>query len=110
MTSRRRNLLRPGVAQGLFGAGIILSLVLSVAPAASQAIPSWNRECRKLLKQYETKPRHKAFAASSPTSASAQQSCASAWGYPSKAAAEADAKARCRKEDGGGTCWIKISE
>ena len=32
--------------------------------AAAQGIEFWNKECRKLLKQYDGKSRHKAFAAS----------------------------------------------
>lgn len=95
--------------QGQVGGSLILIFIaLSVEPAATQTIPNWNRECKKLLKQYEKKPRPKAFAVSNAYSSSMVQSCAMTWSRPSKARAEADALRACRQEGSG--CVIRASE
>jgi hypothetical protein len=100
---------RPGTACTALGASLILTfLALSAEPAVTQTIPNWNRECKKLLRQYEKKPRHKAFAVSNAYSSSMVQSCAVTWSAPSKAAAEKDALRRCH-QDGSG-CVIRKSE
>lgn len=105
MTPGRRNL-----ACTVLGAGLVL---MFLAPAAehshAQTLPNWNLECRKLLRQYEKKPKHKAFAISSATSSSMTQSCGAAWSAPSKASAESRAIAACREGFGSG-CVIKKSE
>lgn len=110
MTLRRQNLIQSGVARTLLGACLILSfLAFSVEPSGAQTIPSWNRACKKAFKQYQTRPRHKAFAISNATSANDRQSCGWADEMPSKAAAQAEAVRQCRLSGGSG-CVIKASE
>jgi hypothetical protein len=109
MTSQRQNFVQSGVARIALSACLILSfLALSVEPAPSQIIPNWNRNCKKLLRQYDKKPRHKAFAVSSATSSSMIQACAIVWSAPSKKAAEGAALRSCH-QDGSG-CVIRKSE
>lgn len=109
MTSRRQNPGRPGAAWLALSAGLaLIFLTLSIEPGLTQTIPNWNKECKKLLRQYEKKPRHKAFAVSNAYSSSMIQSCAMSWSVPSKAQAEKDALRRCH-QDGSG-CVIRKSE
>lgn len=105
MISGRRNL-----ARGALGAALILIfLAPAVEPGLAQTLPTWNRERKKLLRQYEKKPKHKAFAVSNAASSSMVQSCGAAWSAPSKASAEQRAISTCRQGFGSG-CVIKTSE
>jgi hypothetical protein len=83
----------------------------SSSSASAQGVESWNKECRKLLKQYPSKPRHKAFATSNPNSGSGSgQACGMAWSAGSKKQAETDAIKVCMSERHTGTCWVTRSE
>jgi len=91
---------------GLLGV-VFLSATL---PARGQSPEIWNKPCQKLLKSYETKPAHKAFAISYLSSGSGGgQSCGAAWGASSKKAAEAAAIKQC-KSNVAGSCGISRSE
>jgi hypothetical protein len=110
MTSRRQIFVRSGAVRAALGACLITSfLALSADSSPAQILPNWNLECKKLLRQYQKKPKHKAFAVSDATSSSMTQSCGSTWSASSKAAAEAAAKHWCR-QGGGSRCVIKESE
>jgi hypothetical protein len=83
---------------------------LRPTPAVAQGgLEMWNKECKKLLKQYAEKPRHKAFAVSTASSSRAKQSCGVAWGATSKKQAEVDAVRLCNSERAG-ACWVVRSE
>ncbi len=98
----------PLLLAGLVAAG--LALGLPQAPAAAQGVEFWNRECRKLLKQYEGKPRHKAFASSNMGSGGRHaQACGAAWSAGSKKQAEDAAVKVCRSQKSG-NCWVTRSE
>lgn len=87
-----------------------LALGLPHPPAAAQGVEFWNKECRKLLKQYEGKPRHKAFASSNMGSGGRQaQACGAAWSAGSKQQAEDAAVKVCRSQKSG-NCWVTRSE
>ena len=80
-------------------AGIILFFIaLPVDLGLAQQVPFWHKACRNALKQFQTKPKHKAFAVTSASQGGVSGiACGSAWGYPSKAAAEAAAMSSCEK-------------
>ena len=87
-----------------------LALGLPHPPAAAQGVEFWNKECRKLLKQYDGKPRHKAFAASNMGAGGRQgQACGIAWGAGSKKQAEEFAIKVCRSQKSG-NCWVTRSD
>ena len=87
-----------------------LALGLPHPPAAAQGVEFWNKECRKLLKQYDGKPRHKAFASSNMGSGGRQaQACGVAWSAGSKKQAEDTAVKVCRSQKSG-NCWVTRSE
>jgi hypothetical protein len=77
--------------------------------ASAQSLEFWNSNCRKLLHQYEGKPRHKAFAVSNTAHDGSSQACGYSWSERSKKAAEASAIATCRKT-ANGSCGIMKSE
>jgi hypothetical protein len=78
--------------------------------AQAQSLESWNQPCRKLLKEYKTKPGHKAFAVSYLSSGSGGgQSCGAAWGAGTKQQAEAQAIKSCAGNVAG-KCGINRSE
>lgn len=78
--------------------------------AHAQSLETWNRPCQKLLREYKTKPRHKAFAVSYIASGSGGgQSCGAAWGAATKAQAEAQAVKSCAGNVAG-KCGINRSE
>jgi hypothetical protein len=79
------------------------------SPAKAQGIEFWNTECKKLLKQYKSKPGHKAFAASNPNTGSGNQACGISWGAGSKKEAEETAVKACKSQRSG-TCWVTRSE
>jgi hypothetical protein len=83
----------------LLGASIVFFLAaVPVDLGLAQQIPHWHKECRNGLKQFKTKPKHKAFAVTSMSQSGVSGiACGSAWGYPSKAAAEAAAIRACEK-------------
>lgn len=89
-----------------------LAICLAVAPRPlhAQGIEIWNTNCQKLLKQYKTAPRHKAFAVSYLSSGSGGgQSCGAAWGASSKQQAEAAALKQCKRYVAG-SCGVNRSE
>ena len=88
----------------MFGMMTDYSLSGRVGHAYSQA--AWNIECRQLRTQYGKKPRHKAFALTGRTASAF--GCVAAWGRKSKAAAERDALAYCKRKYG--KCYISQSE
>ena len=95
-----------GFALMLSGAVVVLSIIASKA----EAIPSWNKPCVKAYRDWQKKPRHKAFALSS--GGGQGQNCGYSWGAGSKEIAERDALAGCRKGKWGikSTCYIVESE
>ena len=93
---------------------LILALVIpaieaSRAPALSQGVQPWNKNCKKLFKKWESASKHKAFATTNPGANPDGQACGSSWGYPTKNRAESSAIATCKKEQGG-NCWVIRSE
>lgn len=90
---------------------LIASIIaFSMVPAFSQGIQPWNKECKKILKKWETSPKHKAFATTNPNSGAGNyQACGASWGHSSKGNAEADALESCRKMRHA-QCWIIRSE
>lgn len=90
---------------------LVLSPSLALPPpAAAQGVEFWNKECRKLLKQYEGKARHKAFAASNMASRNnMSQACGIAWGAGSVKQAEDGAVKACKSQHAG-SCWVTRSE
>jgi hypothetical protein len=85
---------------------MVLSLEGKTSPASAQGVEEWNKGCRKLLEKWEAAPKHKAFATSNPNSGGAFfQACGSAWGFPSKSAAEAGAVKSCEQLRKG-RCWV----
>lgn len=94
-----------------------LILVLSVLASegahntvSAQGVEFWNKQCRKLLKDYATKPRHKAFAVSNANSgAGGAQACGMTWSAASKKQAEKEALEVCRGQRAG-NCWVNRSE
>ncbi len=85
-------------------------LDLSYSSAQAQSLESWNRPCQKLLKDYKTKPGHKAFAVSYLSSGSGGgQSCGAAWGAGTKQQAESQAIKSCAGNVAG-KCGINRSE
>ncbi len=78
--------------------------------AAAQGVEFWNQQCKKLLKDYAKKPRHKAFAVSNSNSGGGgAQACGMAWSAGSKKQAEAEALKVCRSQRAG-SCWVNRSE
>jgi hypothetical protein len=109
MTPRRQNTIRPGAASIALGTGLaFLFLALSVEPSQTQVIPFWNKPCKKLMREYQTKPRHKAFAMST-SSSNDVSSCGYSSSAGSRSAAEAAAIRACHKA-GGSSCVVKTSE
>lgn len=89
---------------------IVLLMPLATNYSAAQGIESWNPQCAKLLKQYRSKPSHKAFAASNPNSgATGGQACGLVAGPRSKMDAEVNALKLCNSNHYG-TCWVTHSE
>jgi hypothetical protein len=91
-------------------ASILLFFVaLPVDFGLAQGIPHWHKECRNAFKQFQTKPKHRAFAVTRWSQAAVSGiACGSAWGYPSKAAAEAAAIRSCQKN--AGPCYVKEAD
>lgn len=79
------------------------------APALSQGVQPWNKNCKKLFKKWEAARKHKAFATTNPGANPDGQACGSSWGYATKNSAESSAVAACRKQQGG-SCWVIRSE
>lgn len=110
MTLRRQSLIGPDTARAVLGVCLIFSFIaLSAETSPAQTLPNWNRECKKLFRQFDKKPRHRAFAVSDMYSSSMVQSCGLAWSASSEKAAEANAIKACR-QSGGSRCVIKVSE
>ena len=88
---------------------ILLFVALPVDLGFAQQIPHWHIECRKILKQFQTKPKHRAFAVTNMSEATVKGiGCGWAAGYPTKATAEAAAIGQCQKR--AGPCSIKESD
>lgn len=88
---------------------ILLFAALPFDLGLAQQIPHWHKECKNAFKQYQTKPKHRAFALTNPSSGGVSGiACGMAWGYPSKAEAEAAAISQCQKSSG--PCSVKKSD
>ncbi len=75
---------------------------------AAPGVSSWNRNCIKFYKEWQKKPKHRAFAVSRATG---QESCGGTWGAPSKKAAEEGARKWCSKGSvDGANCRVTASE
>jgi len=75
----------------------------------AQQIPQWHKECKNAFKQFQTKPKHKAFAVTNWGSGGVSGiGCGWAWSFPSKAEAEAAAISQCQKSSG--PCTVKKSD
>jgi len=88
---------------------VLLFAALPFDLGLAQQIPHWHKECVNVFKQFQTKPKHGAFAVTNPSSGGVSGiACGMAWGYPSKAAAEAAAIRSCQKN--AGPCYVKEAD
>jgi hypothetical protein len=100
---------RRRIAAALSASIVLLFIALPAGLGFAQQIPHWHRECAKAFKQFQTKPKHKAFAVTHMSSGGVSGiACGYAWGYPSKTAAEVAAIRTCQKS--AGPCAIKQSD
>ncbi len=101
--------IRRTIEAALSAAIILYFVALPVDLGLAQQIPHQHIECRKIFKQFQTKPKHRAFAVTNMSEGTVKGiACAWAAGYPSKAAAEAAAIGQCQKS--AGPCSIKESD
>lgn len=78
------------------------SYVLSMRPARAESIQAWNDPCQRLLKQYNLRSGHKAFAVTVNSAGNGlSQYCGAAWGVGSKQKAEAQAISSCKTQKVG---------
>ena len=83
-------------------------LLLESQVYAAPGVSSWNRTCIRFYKEWQKKPKHKAFAVSK---ARDSESCGGTWGAPSKKAAEEGARKWCVKGAiDGAFCRVTASE
>ena len=88
---------------------VLLFVALPVELGFAQSIPHWHKECQRAYKQFQTKPKHKAFAVTHMSSGGVSGiACGYAWGAPSKTLAEAAAIRECNKN--AGPCSVMKSE
>jgi hypothetical protein len=83
---------------------------LSSAPALSQGLELWNKNCQRQHKKWKSTAKHRAFAVTNSMSGAGDgQACGWASGYATRTAAESAAIKSC-KSARFGSCWIMTSE
>jgi hypothetical protein len=93
-----------------FVIAVLLPLTqISPTPVFAQSIGLWNTNCKKLYKQWQAAPNHKAFAVTSATASNYGQACGASWGNSTKKNAESNAIKACKGQRLG-TCWVTKSQ
>src|SRR5262245_52156799 len=101
----RRRLSRAALSASI----VVLFVAFPIEFAFAQSIPPWHTECQKIFRQFQTKPKHKAFAITHMSSGGVSGiGCAATWSASSKAAAEQAAIRECQKQ--AGPCYVKESD